>query len=219
MAEFDMSDFLAHYGIDGQKWGVRNGPPYPLKRSSNGSEKKSFKKAVKNAYEKHKQNRAESKEKSKETARKMLKQYTRNHPELLPYLANGMTKDEVNDVIKDIEWDRKLNKIREEALNSKWQKRQRTANNIGTISTLINNSKNLYNNSIEIANHFRDSDHQIRKVGEKKEKDRKRIQSIVMTGSAKDVLSNISGMTSKELEDAMKRLNYQDKLNERISKG
>ena len=25
-----MSDYLSHHGVDGQKWGVRNGPPYPL---------------------------------------------------------------------------------------------------------------------------------------------------------------------------------------------
>lgn len=29
-----MSDFLMHHGIKGQKWGVRNGPPYPLKGTS-----------------------------------------------------------------------------------------------------------------------------------------------------------------------------------------
>lgn len=27
-----LSDMLEHHGIDGQKWGVRNGPPYPLER-------------------------------------------------------------------------------------------------------------------------------------------------------------------------------------------
>lgn len=26
----NFEDFLAHHGIEGQKWGVRNGPPYPL---------------------------------------------------------------------------------------------------------------------------------------------------------------------------------------------
>jgi len=29
-----MTDFLAHHGIKGQEWGVRNGPPYPLKGSA-----------------------------------------------------------------------------------------------------------------------------------------------------------------------------------------
>ena len=27
---FTFKDELSHHGIDGQKWGVRNGPPYPL---------------------------------------------------------------------------------------------------------------------------------------------------------------------------------------------
>lgn len=24
------NDYIAHHGVDGQKWGVQNGPPYPL---------------------------------------------------------------------------------------------------------------------------------------------------------------------------------------------
>lgn len=31
-----MSDWLVHHGIEGQKWGVRNGPPYPLSRQKSG---------------------------------------------------------------------------------------------------------------------------------------------------------------------------------------
>lgn len=35
--------FLSHHGISGQKWGVRNGPPYPLKGGSySKSEKKTY---------------------------------------------------------------------------------------------------------------------------------------------------------------------------------
>lgn len=37
---------LAHHGVKGQKWGVRNGPPYPLKRDSNGNVVKSAKSAI-----------------------------------------------------------------------------------------------------------------------------------------------------------------------------
>lgn len=31
------SDFLMHHGIKGQKWGVENGPPYPLNPSKDYS--------------------------------------------------------------------------------------------------------------------------------------------------------------------------------------
>lgn len=30
------NDVISHHGVKGQKWGVRNGPPYPLKPSSKG---------------------------------------------------------------------------------------------------------------------------------------------------------------------------------------
>lgn len=34
--EHVFNDTLQHHGIKGQKWGVRNGPPYPLKKSNEG---------------------------------------------------------------------------------------------------------------------------------------------------------------------------------------
>lgn len=33
---------IAHHGIKGQKWGVRNGPPYPLEKSSDGDKIKKW---------------------------------------------------------------------------------------------------------------------------------------------------------------------------------
>lgn len=33
--------FLAHHGVKGQKWGVRNGPPYPIKRNVEDTSEKS----------------------------------------------------------------------------------------------------------------------------------------------------------------------------------
>lgn len=34
------NDTIKHHGVEGQKWGVRNGPPYPLQRYGNGQSKK-----------------------------------------------------------------------------------------------------------------------------------------------------------------------------------
>lgn len=33
--------YISHHGIDGQKWGVRNGPPYPLDKNQKNNTKSS----------------------------------------------------------------------------------------------------------------------------------------------------------------------------------
>lgn len=48
-SENDWWSFLAHHGIRGQKWGVRNGPPYPL---AAGSHSAAEKRAMNNKSEK-----------------------------------------------------------------------------------------------------------------------------------------------------------------------
>lgn len=41
-----MNNELFHYGIKGQKWGVRNGPPYPLKESKKSYKEKKLQKTM-----------------------------------------------------------------------------------------------------------------------------------------------------------------------------
>lgn len=60
-----MSNELQHHGILGQKWGKRNGPPYPL----SGSKKSSHKKSHDESDEKKPENKKENK-----SARKMSDQ-------------------------------------------------------------------------------------------------------------------------------------------------
>ena len=49
------SDFLMHHGIKGQKWGVENGPPYPLdpKKDYTAAEKKANAKKIVKEYRKN----------------------------------------------------------------------------------------------------------------------------------------------------------------------
>lgn len=73
-------DFLAHHGREGQKWGVQNGPPYPLDKSG----LKSFYKHVK---EKRETKRRE----------KIL-----HDPKKLSKHANEFTKEEIDAAIEKI---------------------------------------------------------------------------------------------------------------------
>lgn len=41
-----MTNELRHHGIKGQKWGVRNGPPYPLKESKKSQKEKKLQKTL-----------------------------------------------------------------------------------------------------------------------------------------------------------------------------
>lgn len=216
MDEFS-EEFLAHHGIKGQKWGIRR-TPEELGHKPTGKKKKS---AVKEYINKQKEIRAAKKGSAKEEARKLLKDYVRKHPKKLPMYSKVLTKDEVQEVIDNINFDRKLKEIRAQEIEAGWRKVQRTANNIGTLANLINNSKNLYNNSVDIYNHLiRDDETKSPKlkIGEKadKKEDRSDIEKIVRGGTAKEIYDNASRMTSKELEDAMKGLNYREKLKERL---
>ena len=49
------SNYLIHHGVEGQKWGDRNGPPYPLDKSKySAKEKRALKKANKEEIKRRK---------------------------------------------------------------------------------------------------------------------------------------------------------------------
>lgn len=56
-----LDECLAHHGIRGQKWGVRNGPPYPLgEKDHSASEKKA---GWQKSLDKHQENQQSSSDK------------------------------------------------------------------------------------------------------------------------------------------------------------
>lgn len=65
---------LSHHGIDGQKWGVQNGPPYPLNPSDYSyAERKAMKKDLKWIAK----NESKIKNKAYKASKKELKKYSR----------------------------------------------------------------------------------------------------------------------------------------------
>lgn len=79
-------EILKHHGVDGQKWGKRNGPPYPLtpeaKAKAYGDEaKKTYKKQIKEAKDNYRKARRENRKKER-LARKEAKIVAKRQKEL-----------------------------------------------------------------------------------------------------------------------------------------
>ena len=103
------SNYLMHHGILGQKWGKRNGPPYPLGASDHSaSEKKAgWRKSLENKREMKKAKKAAQKE-QKQFVEQMKKTYRKDTPswsndekrELVGKAVTPKQKKELEDAYK-----------------------------------------------------------------------------------------------------------------------
>lgn len=81
-------DYLEHHGVKFMKWGVKNGPPYPLE----GEGKKSFRQQVKEAKDKIKESKAAKRRK------KILKD-----PEKIVKYQDEFTLEDIAEAIRKID--------------------------------------------------------------------------------------------------------------------
>lgn len=81
-------DYLEHHGVKFMKWGVKNGPPYPLE----GEGKKSFRQQVKEAKDKVKESKAAKRRK------KILKD-----PEKIVKYQDEFTLEDIAEALKRID--------------------------------------------------------------------------------------------------------------------
>lgn len=220
-------DFLAHHGILGQKWGVRryqnsDGSLTPEGRKRYGV--KSSEDDGKNKKQKKELTPEEKAAKEKEKHEKM-KDYLRRHPTKLPKYSREITREEADEIISNIQFDRKLQNIRDEEINRGFQRVQSIAGRIGTINTLMQNGKNLYNNTAEIYNSMVDygtiDGEKMLVIGgnNKREENRKAFEKELLTAKAEDVLQNQEKYTTKELEDYKKRQNLRSNIYDYTEEG
>lgn len=149
--------YLSHHGIKGQKWGLRryqnrDGSLTAEGRKRRGlSDKKEdgpVKKLVKNAKEKSAAKKAQTEAEKHEE----LKKFVRDHPKSIYKNRYEFTNEEMDKLISDIQFDRKIKDVRNEEINRGWKTVERLSDNVGTLKTFADNAKGIYNLGVELNN-------------------------------------------------------------------
>ena len=108
---------ISHYGVDGQKWGVRNGPPYPIKRQKNK------KWTVTNRSGEKKDLESSNKSIGKRDKAKIIKEN-----------IDELTIDEIKELMTRIELEEKLNKMASPEKQEGKEIASRIMGRIGTVA-------------------------------------------------------------------------------------
>lgn len=167
-------NYLSHHGIKGQKWGVEHGPPYPVRRGTGGKPKTTS--VVKSRLKAALNDRAESRKKKKDEKEKRiaeikekkaqkeaekhvedyekLKKQVVKHPKDLYKNKDSFSKEEIKKLIEEIEFDRKIQDVRDTEIQRGLDRYKRLGTGVQTTATLMKNLKEIYNVASDVHNAF-----------------------------------------------------------------
>lgn len=131
--------YLAHHQIKGAHWGILHGPPYPLAR---GKGPKKIKKASKEAI-KRVEKQAEEGIPGAEKKKAELRKYIVEHPNKLYKHKEMFSREELEDIIKEIDFDRKLKDVKRNEFS-------RFVNDVRDVANLAISVKNITGSAVDI---------------------------------------------------------------------
>ena len=223
-------DYLAHHGIKGQSWGVQHGPPYPVVRGAGGAPKKTsivkskLAAAMKNradAQAKKKQAKAEALERAKQRkldkdadkkveAQDRLRRQVVKHPKDLYKHKNDFSRQEIEEIIKEIEFDRKIQDVKIAEIQRGMASYKRVQETALTTYQFANSLKGIYNIMADVHNAMDDSGKKWPKLGEggdksgkqKGDSDSDQTSATTEAGSSKKTKSGGSKSAAKTVDYA-----------------
>ena len=222
------SNYLAHHGILGQKWGYKNGPPYPLDEGDHSSSEKKagWRKSLVSAIKDHKKKkqRAKALEKARKTKAENAKKAAEKQAyedekqrvlksgkasEILKYQGD-LTNKELSDAVSRLDWERRLNEISAKEVQTNWDKMDSLMNKVGKVTDYVNKGANAYDAIKRVTKIFEPKDD---KDKEKKERE-EAINKVVNSRNRKEIERYASLMDNKQLANALAGLKSQETYNE-----
>lgn len=155
-------EHLEHHQIKGAKWGVLHGPPYPLARGKNGripKIKKITSEAKQRAAERKAEKavkKAEKNEKNASDKKEQLKKTIISNPSLLRKNKDIFTKSELEEIMKEIEFDRRLKDVEDQEFKRLVSKGQDISNLFGSVAKIGSSAMGIYNTAVGFHNAFSD---------------------------------------------------------------
>lgn len=192
-----IEEYLEHHQTKGSHWGVRNGPPYPLRSSQMTRMQKRFNKELLKQKEKLEKKKAKVQEKEERAqAKKAYKESKRRHGkkkkkdgEFTPLTAEQkldalkynrvgeiykhraeFSTNELNDAINRFEKEAKIKEYYSKSIKTRWDQLEDMGNKIEKIGNFAGKAGNAYNNMVPIINAATGSE--LKKLGEKSNKNK-----------------------------------------------
>lgn len=216
---------FAHHGILGQKWGDKNGPPYPLDPGDHSAKEKKagWVKSLKNhhAEKKKKKQRQKALEKARVAKAEKAKQAelqkkfeadkekvlrSGKASEILKYKGQ-MTNDEMEYAIQRINKEERLYGLSAKEQQDSWQKIDKIFDKVGTVTNWVNKAANAYSAVDNLLKKFN---------GE--EDDKSLIDRLMKSGNLEEAYKNRDKMTADQLSKVMAKAKLNKQLDEEFGK-
>lgn len=188
--------YLAHHGIDGQKWGVKHGPPYPLRSAV--STGKTLKKKVASAVAAHKEKRTQKKAEAKASAER------KKEAERQKVLASG----DASDILKrrgefsNEELAKAIDRLGKEEILKQYQKKEPSI-----VRDMMVRHKEK---QAQRAAQAQARDEKARAEAERQKEEER--QSFLNTANATEILKRKNDYTPDELQTAINRIQKEQQL-------
>lgn len=167
----DYRNYLAHHGIKGQKWGDRNGPPYPLRPGAHSAAEKKHKtrSILRSIKEDISKRRSAAKKKGearrKEKLVKDLQKEEQRHEDYekakeravksgkasdVLRFQGDLTNQQLQEAVSRIRFENDLKKFSREEKPDVWSRMDKASSRLNTAGTLLNNIVTVGSNAAKI---------------------------------------------------------------------